>query len=84
MEAIRVLLAAGAQVNQDNAKGGTALMTASQVGHVQAVTALLAAGADPRLVATNGATALRVAQNNKHTTVVSLLQAKLAELAGSA
>ena len=84
VEAIRVLLAAGAQVNQADADGLNALILASQFGRVQAFTALLAAGADPRLVATNGASALGVAQNNKHTTIVSLLQAKLAQLAGSA
>jgi ankyrin repeat protein len=84
VEAIRVLLAAGAQVNQIDAKGVAALMVASQNGHVLAVKVLLAAGADPRLVATNGHTALGQARHYKHTAIVSLLQAKLAELAGSA
>ena len=59
-------------------------MAASIYGHVQAVKVLLAAGADPRLVATNRGTALSGAQHNKHLAIVSLLQAKLAELAGSA
>jgi len=51
---------------------------------VQAVKALLAAGADPRITAPDGDTALDFAQHNKDPAVVSLLQAKLAELAGSA
>jgi ankyrin repeat protein len=84
VEAIRVLLAAGTQINHLDAHGQTAILAASAAGHVQAVKALLAAGADPRLVATNGATALSTAQRYKHPAVVSLLQAKLAELAGSA
>jgi hypothetical protein len=84
IEAIRVLLAAGAQINQVTAHGQTALMAASNKGQVQAVKALLVAGADPRLTSTNGSTALGMAQHGKHLAVVSFLQAKLAELAGSA
>jgi hypothetical protein len=84
IEAIRVLLAAGAQINQVDAHGQTALMFASAEGQVQTVKALLAAGADPRLTTPEGGTALGAALHQKRTAVVSLLQAKLAELAGSA
>jgi len=84
VEAIRVLLTAGAQINQVNAKGGTALMTASGEGYMQAVKVLFAAGADPRITTHDGFTALGAAQHYNHPAVVSLLQAKLAELAGSA
>ena len=84
VEAIRVLLAAGAQINQVCAKGSTALMLASGMGYVQAVKVLLAAGADPRIARPEGGTALGFAQVNKHSAVISLLQAKLAEHAGSA
>ena len=84
VEAIRVLLAAGAQVNQPAFDGVAALMVASRKGHVQAVKVLLAAGADPRITTPEGFTALVLAQHHKHPAIVSLLQVKLAELAGSA
>ena len=82
--AIRVLLAAGAQINQVDAHGYSALISASGKGFVQAVKVLLAAGADPRISTPDGVTALLFAQANKHPAIVSLLQVKLAELAGSA
>ena len=84
VEAIRVLLAAGAQVNQVDAIGFSALMVASAEGFVHAVKVLLGAGADPRITSPDGDTALGFAQLKRHPAVVSLLQAKLAELAGSA
>ena len=59
-------------------------MAASAEGYAQAVKDLLAAGADPRITSPDGDTALGIAQLKRHPAVVSLLQAKLAELAGSA
>ena len=81
-EAVRELLAAGAEVNAVVAFG-TALTTAAEHGHEQVVHTLLAAGADPairvpddpeRKRALAGKSALEIARLKKHPRVVALLE----------
>ena len=84
VEIVRLLLAAGANVNHARPDGTTALMVASLGGFVEIVRLLLAAGADPRISDTRGRSALIMAKHFNHTAVVALLEARLAELAGSA
>jgi hypothetical protein len=57
-EAIRTLVAAGADVNAANEFGFTALISAAQQGELEAVRTLLALGADPTAKTTDGLTAL--------------------------
>ena len=85
MQCVDILIEAGAHVNYVRAKDGcTALIMASQLGHIDVVRSLLAAGADPRHAVHNGFTALDSAKHNKHTQIVALLEAKIAELDRSA
>ena len=84
VETVRLLLAAGANVHYIRSDGATALGLASQEGFVETVRLLLAAGADPGYSDTQGRSALIMAKHFNHTAVVALLEARLAELAGSA
>jgi len=59
-EVARALIAAGADVNQQNNDGSTALLTAVLFCHSEIVEALLAAGADKRIRSNTGSTALEV------------------------
>jgi hypothetical protein len=59
-EVAKALIAAGADVNQQNNDGSTALLTAALFCHSEIVEALLAAGADKRIRSNTGSTALEV------------------------
>jgi len=74
-EAVKLLLAAGADVNAANNSGATPLIMASQKGNAEAVKLLLAAGANVNYVAPNGATPLSIASEQGHADVVQLLKA---------
>ena len=68
------LLAQGANVNVQNAAGGTPLIEAVYNNHADTVKLLLEKGADPNVRKTDGATALGFAQ--KYPPIVELLKAK--------
>jgi NAD(P)-dependent dehydrogenase (short-subunit alcohol dehydrogenase family) len=59
-EVATALIAAGADVNQQNNDGSTALLTAALFCHSEIVEALLAAGADKRIRSNTGPNALEV------------------------
>jgi len=60
-------------------RGFTALMFASQMGHVDIVRTLCAYDADPTVTAMNGKSALAIAGENGHRDVVKILQERLIE-----
>jgi uncharacterized protein len=72
LEVMRLLLEAGARINEPANDGRTALMYASGAGKVEAVRFLLEQGADMNVKKDDG-TALSVAKLLKHTEIVSLL-----------
>ena len=75
VEAICMLLGAGADANLASNNGCTALMLASQKGHVEAVSLLLEAGADKHFTNDQGYTALMIAFESRHVSIVHLLDA---------
>jgi ankyrin repeat protein len=60
---LQALLAAGAQVNQENLYNRTALFSAAEGGELEKVKLLLLAGADPTIPDCSGKTPLGAAQN---------------------
>jgi len=76
---VRILLAAGADVNLRDGFGITALIGAAYVGHVETVKALLTAGADVMVRDTNGCTALVAACYQENVETVGTLLAAGAE-----
>jgi ankyrin repeat protein len=75
---INELLGGGANINAQNAAGGTALMEAVYNNHPETVKLLLEKGADPDLRKKDGATALGFAQ--KYPPIVEILKAKGAKV----
>ena len=72
----RLELEAGADVAQADAEGLTALLCASEEGHLECVRALLEAGADFAQAATGGSTALMLAsREGNHECARALLEA---------
>ena len=75
LEAVQLLLDAGAEVNvQGTQEGFSALMTAASEGLVDIVRLLLVRGADPAMADMDGDTAASFAQENGHSAVVELLE----------
>jgi serine/threonine-protein phosphatase 6 regulatory ankyrin repeat subunit B len=72
---VRELLDAGANVNQADNHGDTALMAASRYGHATVVEMLLAAGADVNHADNRGWTALMWASRSSHAAIVEMLLA---------
>ena len=70
---VRRLLDDGADPNQADADGWTALMTAARKGHTQIVKALLDGGANPNHAAANSGTALIYAAIRGHTQIAKAL-----------
>jgi hypothetical protein len=70
---VRVLLEAGAEVAQEDSDGRTALMAASEYGHLECVRALLEAGAEVAQASTDGWTALMAASEQSHVECVHAL-----------
>lgn len=70
---IRLLVAAGADLNAQDQKGESALMKAAKQGHAALVALLLAAGANRELRDKRGKTALSKAMKNRHMDVARLL-----------
>lgn len=69
VEAVRILIHNGADVNHENKNGVTALMIASAEGHVEVVRLLLQTGANTRIDE-----ALDLAQKRSQSEVISLLK----------
>jgi ankyrin repeat protein len=80
VEVVRLLLAAGANVNAQNRYGSTALREAAMHGHVEAVRLLLAAKADVNMQNQNGDTALIEAARDGRVDIVQLLLAAKADV----
>ena len=74
------LLADGADVNEPNGSGATALWVASGLGHAEVVTTLLAANADVNLAQNDGITPLLIASCDGHTEIVKKLLAANADV----
>jgi tetratricopeptide (TPR) repeat protein len=72
-DAVRELLAAGADVNARTKNGGTALIDAAYGGHLDVVRALLDAHADPNLTLQDGSTALMAAAGKGHREIIQAL-----------
>ena len=82
-EVLRLLVEAGADMEERNSQGRTALMVASLEGHQGVVEALLRAGAQVEAADEDGGTALMVASLNGHQGVVEqLLRAERAAAGG--
>ena len=79
-EAVRSLIAAGADLDRSALGGTTSLYIASQNGHAQVARMLIAAGADIDCSCSNGATSLSIASRKGHTKVVSTLIAAGADI----
>lgn len=75
LEVVKLLLAAGADVNATQQGGYTALHQAADRGQAAVVTALLAAGAKADARAASGRTPADHAQANGHAAIVALLNA---------
>jgi len=80
VEAIEVLLQAGADPRLANPDGGLPLLVAAKVGPLQAVAALLGKGADPNAVGPKASAALGEALKAGHYNAARLLVAKGANL----
>ena len=74
-DAIRFLLARGAQIEATNFTGFTALHHAAEYGSLDATRVLLAAGADPKHTNLEGVTPLARARQEGHVDVAALLEA---------
>jgi ankyrin repeat protein len=72
VEAIRLLLKTGVEVNARGIDGSTALMSAAEAGSLECVALLLHAGADPTL-SSEGDTAGSLAGHQGHHAVAALL-----------
>lgn len=73
LDAVRALLAGGAEVDAVDPYQWSALMHAARAGEVETVAALLDAGADPNRTDAEGAAALDHARAEGHAKVVGLL-----------
>ena len=73
LEAVRLLVGAGADVNAGQHGGWTPLMGAAAHGDAEIVEVLLAAGADPAAVNDEGANAVSLATSNGHSQVAALV-----------
>ena len=76
---VKILLAAGADVNAENNRGSTALYCAAINGHDEVGKALLAAGADVNVKSKDGSTALHYATEYGHDEFAKMLFAAKAE-----
>lgn len=74
IECIRLLVSAGAQINERTDSGFTPLMKAAWFGNTQAAKELLKLGADPELRDNNGKTAAIVAFERGHDELAQLLK----------
>jgi len=75
LEVVKVLIGAGANINDTDTPGWTPLMYASYNGNAEVVKALLAAGASFTTKSKDGATALSLAKNKGNAEIVKMLEA---------
>ena len=73
LEMARLLLEAGADKEQHDDEGPTALLLAAEKGHVEIARLLLEAGASTRRKSSNGYTALMLAASNGHLEIAAAL-----------
>lgn len=73
-DTVKVLVAAGADMNGQDESGLTALMAAARLGHSDTVKVLIAAGANVNVPRKSGATALTIAREAGHGEIVHMLQ----------
>jgi len=73
-DAVRILLAEGAEVNELGPRGSTALMFAAGGGHLEIVKLLVEHQAEIDAVELGGWNALRHAEEDQHPEIVVLLQ----------
>ena len=73
----KFIINAGADINEKDFNGMTALMHASILGNENLVQLLLNKNADINIEDNNGMTALRYATKNNHITIINLLFDKL-------
>ena len=78
-QAMAMIVARADDPNAKDARGGTALMAAAEIGHTGIVEALLDAGVDVNAIDNEGKSALIIARNNGHADIVNLLIAAGAE-----
>ena len=76
---VDLLIRRGANANQNNLRGDTAILLASMAGRFSVVRYLLRVGADPLVVNINGYDALTLAMRGAHGVVEDLLLAEFAE-----
>ena len=74
VELVRALLEAGADVNETNFDGRTALHRAASLGNTEIVRALLDAGANPNFYGVDGNSPLSLAREEGYMRIVSLLR----------
>ncbi|MGB4191071.1 MAG: ankyrin repeat domain-containing protein [Rickettsiales bacterium] len=72
-EAVKILIAAGADKEAIDSQGWTALMMAADGGHAEAMKILLEAGANKEAFQTGGHTSLMLAAQNGHAEAVKIL-----------
>ena len=77
VDAARLLLDKGAEVDRANENGLTPLMLACYKGHVELARLVLDKGAEVDRAAENGATPLAIAKLQRHHRVVALLEERL-------
>lgn len=80
LDAVRLLLERGANINSKNFRSSTPLMLASRAGHLEIVRLLVEKGADLEIVDGRDETALFLAAESGHVEVVKLLVAHGAKL----
>ena len=78
-ELLQLLLASGAEVNQTNMMGQTALMGAAEQGHIGAMRRLLEANANADLQDLLGQTAIARAREHNRTDAIALIQQSAVE-----
>lgn len=79
IEALKIFLSAGANVNVKDVKGTTPLMEAGKYGNIDAVKILLDAGADIQEKDMDGKTAMMYASDKGYTNIVALLKKYVSE-----
>ena len=75
VDVARLLIEAGADIDEAKYDGATPLFIASQRGHVEVVKALLDGGADATQATNFGMTPLMIAKLMNHAEIVALLEA---------